>query len=166
MSIKDLIPWKRETDVPIRQSSSPFLSLQQEFNRLFDEFWDEWGVVNPDNPAKFMAHFKPRVDVEETAEAYRVTAEIPGMDEKDIELELHQNTLVLKGEKKEEHEKKEGAYVRHERRSGSFQRIINLPAEVQYDKAEATYRQGMLTITLPKTAEIVSQRKRIQITSE
>jgi HSP20 family protein len=166
MSIKDLIPWKREADAPVRHSPSPFLSLQREFNRLFDEFWDEWGIVNPDMPGTFTTRFQPRVDVEETPDAYRVTAEVPGMDEKDIEVELHQNTLVLKGEKKEEHEKKEGGYVRHERRSGSFQRIITLPAEVQYEHAKAAYRQGVLTITLPKTAEVVSQRKRIQITTE
>jgi HSP20 family protein len=162
MSIKDLIPWRSGREVPARQSAFPLLSLQRDFNRLFDDFWKEWEGISPDYPA----FVQPRVNVEETADAYRVTAEIPGMDEKDIELELHRNTIILKGEKKEEHEGTEGGYIRHERRSGSFQRVITLPEEITKDTVEAKYRQGVLTITLPKTAEVRSQRKRINITTE
>uniref|UniRef100_A0A7C4L384 Hsp20/alpha crystallin family protein n=1 Tax=Bellilinea caldifistulae TaxID=360411 RepID=A0A7C4L384_9CHLR len=116
--------------------------------RLFDEEWDT---------------FTPRVDVKETDKKVIVTAELPGLDEKDIEISISGDALILRGEKRQEEEEKGEDYYRMERRYGSFQRVIPLPCEVQVDKAEASYRKGVLTVELPKTPEAQSARKIIPI---
>jgi len=92
-----------------------------------------------------------------------VTAELPGLDEKDIEISISGDALILRGEKRQEEEEKGEDYYRMERRYGSFQRVIPLPCEVQVDKAEASYRKGVLTVELPKTPEAQSARKIIPI---
>ncbi len=166
MSIRDLIPWKRDQGYAVGPEQSPLLSFQQEFNRLFDEFWNEWGMMTPDGGAGGMRAFQPRVNVQESDDAYAISAEIPGMDEKDLSIELQGNTLLLKGEKKMEEEKKEGGYIRRERRSGSFQRVITLPVEVEHEKATASYKKGILQITVPKAEKARTTRRQIEIQSE
>ena len=94
----------------------------------------------------------------ENDNAYIVTAELPGIDPKDIDISLEGNVLTLRGEKKEESEKKDKNYHRVERRYGSFVRSLTLPAEVNADKIEADYRNGLLEVTLPKS-ETVKPKK-------
>jgi len=94
--------------------------------------------------------FAPRVDVVEREDEYLVTAELPGLEEKDFQLEVHGNTLSLSGEKRAEHEAERRAWRWSERAYGSFRRSIQLPLEVASDKASAVFRNGVLTITLPK----------------
>ncbi len=164
MAITDLIPWKREEQrVPVRREESyPLQSLQQEMNRLFDEFFNRLNLT----PFRMLEEqwdvFSPRVNVVENDKQVKVSAELPGLDEKDIDVSLSNNVLTISGEKKEETEDRGKNYYCMERSYGSFRRSIPLPCEVDSDKADATFKNGVLTITLPKTAE-AQRRKKIAV---
>lgn len=158
MAISDLVPWKRGTkQVPVnREATHPMLGLQQSVNRLFDEFFDGFGLT------PFVGDFVPQVDMVENDREFKVSVELPGLEEKDVNVTLAHNLLTISGEKKEEKEDKGKNYYRMERSYGSFRRSIPLPDEVEADKAEATFKKGVLTVNLPKTAE-AQNRKRISI---
>lgn len=105
----------------------------------------------------------PVVEVDETEDAVKVRAELPGMSEKDFQVEVDGQRLILHGEKQHQDEKKQGAYHYTECRYGSFYRAIPLPCEVELDKADAKYRHGVLRVNLPKTAEARARTKRIEV---
>jgi HSP20 family protein len=107
----------------------------------------------------------PQVDVDETAKEIRVTVELPGMEEKDLEVSLVEGALTIKGEKSEEHEEEKGDVHRSERQYGMFERTIPLPSEVDADKVQASFKKGVLKITLPKTKEAQSNRRVIPVQS-
>jgi len=109
--------------------------------------------------------FVPRVDVKEEENNIVVSAELPGMDQKDIDLTVTNNTVRIAGEKKHEEEREERGYYRHETSYGSFERMIDLPTEVEEEKAEAEFRNGVLTIRLPKSEEAQAKQKKIKIKS-
>jgi len=136
-------------------------SFNRQVNRLFDEFLGGFGVAPVQEGAS--ADFTPRVNVSETDKEVRVEAELPGLDEKDITVELDEDALVLRGEKKAEREEKEDEWSRVERTYGSFHRVIPLPAEVEGEKAKATFKNGVLSIVLPRRPEPESKRKTIEI---
>lgn len=164
MSITDLIPWRRgERKVPVkREEERSVLSFQQEMNRLFDEFFGGWDLAPFREFTEPWDVFSPRVDVVEGDKEITVSAELPGIDEKEIDVSLSHGVLTITGEKREEKEDKGKDYYRMERSYGSFRRSVPLPGEVDENKAEATFKKGVLTITLPKTAE-AQARKRISI---
>jgi HSP20 family protein len=114
-------------------------------DRLFDRFWE--GDL-PQLPS--MGDWAPALDVSETKDSVMVKAEVPGMDPKDIALSLQDQVLTLKGEKKQEKEEKDEHYYRAERSYGAFARAIRLPAPVDASKVTATFKHGLLTVTLPK----------------
>ena len=122
-------------------------SLRDEIDRLFNEFL---GRV----PAETEGGWLPAMDVEETDDAFIVTAEIPGMSKDEIKLSLQGDSLVIQGEKKREKEEKDRTFHRIERVFGKFQRVITLPTKVDADKVKASYKDGVLTITLPKSEEV------------
>ena len=165
MAIRDLVPWGRERGVNTsRDREDPFTSLHREMNRMFEDFarsfdvapWSGWEAEG----------FHPRTDVSETDDELLVTAEMPGLEEKDFELNLTGDLLTLKGEKRHEREEKEkGAVHRIERGYGSFQRTIQLPCEVVAEKATAEYRNGVLTVTLPKAPSAQRPVQRIEVTT-
>ncbi|HEU0006055.1 MAG TPA: Hsp20/alpha crystallin family protein [Terriglobia bacterium] len=162
MNMKNLVPWGRERrNVPVRrEEDNPFYSLQRSINQVFDNFlFDGFGR----SPFSLMASFSPRLDVSETDREFHVTAELPGMDEKDVEVSLSNNLLTLRGEKKDEREDKQKDYFRMERSYGMFERTIPIPEGVDFDKGEASFRKGVLTVKLPKSAEYQKERKRIPI---
>ncbi|TIO80260.1 MAG: Hsp20/alpha crystallin family protein [Mesorhizobium sp.] len=103
------------------------------------------------------------MDLVEKANAYEITAELPGIDEKNIEIKLANNVLTIKGEKNEEKEEKEKDYYLSERRYGSFQRSFQLPEGVDADKIDASFAKGVLTVKLPKTAEARKAEKKITV---
>ena len=167
MDFRDLIPFggrDRRGELATR-GDNPFESFQREMNRLFDDFFRGIGT----SPARFgrgegffgAAMAAPRVDVSETDREYEVTAELPGLEEKDVEVLLDQNLLTLKGEKRAEREEKDKNYYLAERSFGSFRRTIPLPVEIEQDKVEANFKNGVLTIRLPKAGP--AQAKRIQV---
>ncbi len=166
MPITDLIPFRPKRTLAIRREDDQPFALMREFDRWFDSFFERpWSLM----PWRFFEEewetFTPRVDVKETDKKVIVTAELPGLDEKDIEISVSGDALILRGEKRQEQEDKGEDYYRMERRYGSFQRVISLPCEVEVDKAEATFRKGVLTINLPKTPAAQSARKVIPIKS-
>jgi HSP20 family protein len=105
----------------------------------------------------------PAVDLAETDKAYTVTAELPGMDEKDIDVSINGDMLVIKGEKRQEKEEKNKNYYLSERSYGQFQRSFSLPTGIDRDKIAAEFSKGVLTLTLPKSAEAQQQQKKIEV---
>ena len=144
-----------------RRGESPFRSLQREMNRMFDNFWLEPFGTFEEWPGAFV----PTVDVTEEDKEIRISAELPGMDEKDIDVTVRNNMVTIQGEKKQEEEKKEKGFYRRESSYGTFRRVIDLPAEVDESKAEAEFKKGILRIKLPKTADAQTKAKKIKIKS-
>lgn len=137
----DLIQWR-----PFREVSR----LRSEMDRLWDEYFGPGRrALRP-----LEEEWLPAVDVSETADKITVKAEIPGMEAKDIEISMVGDTLTIKGEKKAEREEKDENYHLVERSYGSFSRAMKLPAVVDSDKVEATYKNGVLTVVLPKKEEV------------
>ncbi|WP_414473879.1 Hsp20/alpha crystallin family protein [Microvirga sp. M2] len=134
--------------------------------RLFDEFGRGLGFPARWSMSEIEPFWRTRgrgiapvVDLVEKPDRYEVTAELPGMDEKNIEVKLSNGSLVISGEKKEEKEGKEANYFMTERRYGSFQRAIRLPEGVNADKIEASFKNGVLAVILPKTEEAKTETK-------
>ena len=169
MDFRDLIPFGRDRrDVAAGRGDNPMESFQREMNRLFDDFFRGFGGAGAPVARYGEGAFGvavPRVDVSETEAEYEVTAELPGMEEKDVEVLLDQNMLTLKGEKKAEREEKRKDYHLTERSFGSFRRTIPLPVEVDRDKVEAGFKNGVLTVKLPKAPQAQARAKRIQVKS-
>jgi HSP20 family protein len=164
MSVRDLIPWGRQTSsssqapVPYRESEmTPFFGLRREIDRLFDD------MFRMPSFAGVGTMTWPSLEVSDNDREVRVSAEIPGLNEKDVELTVHEGVLTIRGEKKSEAEDNDRGYS--ERWYGRFERRIALPSGVEEDKAEASFRDGVLTVTLPKSAEATSGR-RIPINAE
>ena len=136
--------------------TSPFNSFKSEINRVFDDFFS----LTPSN--LFDSEWNPVVDVEETDKEIHVTAEVPGIDEKDLNVTLENNILTISGEKTEEkEEKKKKSYIYTERKYGSFSRLITLPEGVKGDQIKAKFKKGVLEIVIPKDES--AQPKKIQI---
>jgi HSP20 family protein len=160
MAFRDLIPWKNQDLVPRREDQNPFFTLHREMNRLFDDMFNGFGFGTR-APALMEGRFSwPRVELAETDKALKVTAELPGLDEKDVQVELAHGVLRIRGEKKVESEGDGKLFS--ERYYGSFERQIPLDG-VQEDKAEANFKNGVLTVTLPKSEEARQSVKRIAI---
>lgn len=156
---------RNETQTPARYSD-PFQMLRTEMDRLFDDFMGPGFPMFSGlrrMPMAVEGVMTPHMDVKETGEALIVDAELPGMDEKDINVTVADNVLTIRGEKKFEHkEDKENFHVM-ERRYGSFQRMLRLPESVDDSKIEAKFDKGILNITLPKRPEAVKAEKKIAI---
>jgi HSP20 family protein len=134
-------------------------------NRLFDRFAGGWDLGRFGGGLPYAGAFAPNVDVNEDDKQIRVQAELPGLDENDIELSLHDNVLTIEGEKKEEREETNEGRTYSECRYGHFRREIPLSAEVETDKVDATFKKGVLTVTLLKTPQAQAERKRIEVKS-
>ncbi|TAJ19205.1 MAG: Hsp20/alpha crystallin family protein [Planctomycetota bacterium] len=149
-----LIPWRRQAPSEVH---SPM-------NRAFDALLGSF----PGFPTELSALVNgdgPRIDVRESADAVHVEAELPGVDENDVELSLHEGMLVLKGEKKVESKQDHTGWHQIERAYGSFQRVIGLPTEVDAAKVEATFEKGVLRVRLPKSAPARPSVQKIAIKS-
>lgn len=169
MSVRDLIPWGRNNNpVPAsyrEDEQSPFLTLHREMNRLFDDVWRGFNAPLSSGARTFGWNSGwPEIEVSETEKSVRVTAEVPGLDEKDVEVLFEDGVLTLRGEKRSELEDKDRQFS--ERFYGRFERRIPLGAEVEDDKASASFKNGVLTIELPKNANAQSKARRIQINGD
>lgn len=163
MPIRDLIPWdsNKGSDVAKREEDNPVFSLQRDVNRIFEDFWKRF-----DQPFAAFRHWAPdgpRTDVAETQSALEISIELPGIDQKEVDVSLTNNTLTIKGEKRSNREENNRGYHLSERSYGSFYRSIPLPAGVDTDKASAEFKNGVLIVTLPKTQEALSQVKKIAV---
>jgi HSP20 family protein len=180
--MEDLVMAETVTKLPVKREKAPgFTStleawqpletLHQEIDKLFDDF--SRGSWRPFSRSLFAVEpfwrgepkwvTAPVVDVVESEKAFEITAELPGMDEKDIEVKVVDGSLSIKGEKQEEKEEKKKEYYLRERRFGSFERSFELPDSVDADKIEAAFKKGVLTVTLPKKAEAQTPAKKIEV---
>ena len=145
--------------LPKRQEPGhPGTSLQREMNRLFDDFFGRDFFVEP---FRGLGEWRPAVDVAETDTSIIVKADLPGLDVKNLDVSLRGDILTIKGEKKEEKEEKTKSFHRVERHYGSFERSVRLPTAVKADQVQASFKDGVLHIELPKTEE--SKQKSIRI---
>ena len=161
MNVRDLIPWSRNDREVSRgfrsESVNPVVSLHREVNRLFDDMFRGF-----DSPRHWGGRSEwPTMDVEETDKDYRVTAELPGMEASDVEVLLQDGVLTLRGEKKVESESRNPAFS--ERFYGRFERQLSFDQAVDDKSVTATFRNGVLTVTVPKTAQVVERTKRIPV---
>lgn len=156
----NLVPWKNKTEGnggTFRPETS-LANFRQEFDELFSRF-----LGGPGLGWNWPASFGPRMDVAETDRDVTVTAELPGVDPKDIDIQVTGNQLTIRGEKKQDREHKSRDYCCTERQFGSFQRSIQLPGIVDPDNVKAAYKDGVLTVTIGKHPQ--AQPKRIAVKS-
>jgi len=157
---------------PAPATPDAWRSFRTEMDRLMDRFAGGFGLPSLRRMFDLTPRFgieplvslpTPAMDVTEDAEAYKVTAELPGMDEKEIEVALTDGTLTIKGEKKLEKEEKDKDYYLSERSYGSFRRSFALPEDIDPDKVAATFAKGVLTVSLPKTAVTKAEPKKVEV---
>jgi len=156
--MRSLLPfqWGRVRDA----NTDPFSALHQEIDRVFSDFGAGHWPSFASSTGSAM-----RLDVSETDDTIEIDAELPGMDEKDVEVVLNDNILTIKGEKKHEKEEKKKDYHMVERHFGSFSRSITLPYEVDPESIKATFKKGVLHISAPKPAEVKDRSHKISVQS-
>lgn len=166
-------PVRTETKAPAarEEALSPPDALRREVDRIFDDFRPAGWRLPFRRPSAFELTWPrlegwqvaPAMDMVEKEDAYEITAELPGLDEKNVEIKLANGNLVIKGEKKEEKEEREKEYYLSERRYGSFQRMFRVPEGVDTDKIDASFKKGLLTVTLPKSPTAKQNEKQINV---
>jgi HSP20 family protein len=161
MNLRSLVPFRDRQNVAGPEAGA-FGSLHQEIDRLFDEFTRGFGMVAPSGNGNLM----PSIDISETDNEYVITAELPGLERKDVDISLEDNILTIRGEKKiekTEDDKDKNVHVA-ERRYGVFLRMLELPVSVDPSSVQATMSNGVLKITIPKPAQ--SESKKIEVKEE
>ncbi len=175
MPIRDLTPWNwfRGTRdlAPHQQPSnmnveSPLLNLQRDIDRMFDNFLQGFNVPYSVRPAGINAMAAPRINITETRDAYQISAELPGVEEQDVDISLSGDVLTIKGERREEQESSERNYHRIESAYGAFQRSITLPEDADRDNINANFRNGILTIEVGKNAESQAETRKIPLSNQ
>ena len=163
MKIKDLIPWARK-DEPARPETgeNPVALLQREMNQVFEGFWNRFGRGFGDLDWPW-GQSEAKSDVVQTDDAVEISIELPGMSLEDIEIAVSDEMLTVKGEKKVERKEEKKGYYLSERSYGAIWRTIPLPPGVDGEKAEANFRNGVLTVRLPQTPEAKARVKRIEV---
>lgn len=184
MELKKLGPWNwfkkeddysRQSTLPVHRQGnhqilSPVRQFHQEIDRMFDDFFRGFGFpamrFGRDVPALAQSEWlKPTVDVAATEKDYIISVEVPGVEEKDFNLDLSDGTLSIRGEKRQEKEEKEMNYYRMERSFGSFQRVVSLPEDADQEGITAKYAAGVLTIKLPRKSKTETESRKIAICS-
>jgi HSP20 family protein len=161
MSTRDLIPSGRKAQAPATyrdNEQNPFFSLHRQMNRLFEDVFRNFDIGSP--AARGFAGW-PNIEVADEDKTVRVTAELPGLEEKDVEVMLEDGILTLRGEKRAESQ--DNARQFSERFYGRFERVIPLGYDIEEDKVEASFKNGVLTVTLPKAEQSHSRAKRITV---
>jgi HSP20 family protein len=154
------VPASREPE------GNPLNVFQREMNRLFDDFFKGTGIKPWAEEMETLGAFTPQVNMTEDEKFIQVSAELPGLDEKDLEISLSKDSLTIKGEKKEENEHKDKEAYYLERSFGTFTRVLPIPRDVNTEKAEASFKKGVLTITLPKLEREKQSQKKIRIKAD
>lgn len=160
MSIKSLIPFGRDRSVT-RPEFNVFDTLQREIDRVFAEFSRGFPDFSRGFPMSDSRQLTPSIDVTETDKEIEITAELPGLEEKDVQINLVDNILTIKGEKRAEKEEKDKSYRLVERSYGAFARSVELPAGVNPDAIKANITKGVLKVSVPKPAP--AQTKKIEV---
>ena len=187
MSVKKWIPWnwfkKEEEDaghtVPVQRGSTtprgdvphnPIAHFHNEVDRLFEETFRGFGLTpfsfdRPMMPGLTNSMIRPTLDLGATDKAYTITLEVPGVDEKDVKIEIANDVMTIRGEKKQENEEKGKDYYRMERSYGSFQRTLSLPEDADQDGVTATFKKGVLTVNMPRKALPQRDVRQIEVKS-
>jgi len=158
---RDIVPFGiRSQSAP--RSGHPVDAFRREFDRMFDDFWGGWNAPAASGGKDF---FAAKVDVKEDEKSITVSTELPGLEEKDVEVTLNDGVLTIRGEKKFEREEKDekSRYHLTERSYGSFQRAFHVGDDIDEKKVDATFKNGVLTVALPKAAKKAEKAKRIAI---
>ena len=168
MTIKHLIPCRRKRDfAPVAKGFDPFFGdtgISNFFDRMFDDFLPGVDTSPLRRSGKSLARgFNPGVNVEEDEEKILVTLEVPGMTEDNFDVSINDDYLTIRGEKKEDYEKQEGKTQVIGRSYGSFTRHLPLSVGIDHDKVDASIKNGLLTITLPKSEREVDKVKKISV---
>jgi HSP20 family protein len=165
MALTHLIPWTgSRRGGALRQGSDPMRALQSDLNRIFEDFFRSFDMPGFGASDQALAGVRmPDVDMQDTGKAIEVRAELPGMNEEDIELSVSDGALVIRGEKKEERRKEEQGYMLRERTFGRVERVVPLPEGINPDGAQASFRNGVLTVTIPKTEQARASVKHIGV---
>lgn len=164
MTWKDIVPFKKGGSHVKKEGGHPIERLRGEMDSLFDDFLRGFSLEPFEG--RYARSFSPDVDVSENGREIRVSAELPGMDDREIEVNLNKGYLTIRGEKKEEKEDRGKGYCHVERSYGSFSRTIPLPDEIEGDRAEAHFKKGVLTVRIPKNAKAIESKKKIAIKIE
>ena len=168
------VPVKTEKTPASAQARRPFEGLRREIGSLYEDFFGgrprsrrSLLSIARSRRAKVVLGAIPAVDVTETDKAYQITSELPvGMGEKNVEVKFAEGVLTIKGEKQEEREEKKKGYSMRESSFGSFERTFQVPGDVDTDKIKASFKKGMLAVTLPKSAEARREEKRISVKTD
>lgn len=181
MELKQLAPWnwfkkEHETEgrmLPVMRHSdttgypAPLAQFHQEFDRLFENFFQGFPFVPSTLPSLSGSAtggwLKPSVDIAATDKAYTITAELPGVEENQIDVEISGDTLIIRGKKEHKKEEKKNDYYCVERSYGSFQRQLSLPEDADPDHIEASYKRGVLSLTVPRKPGKREAAKRIEV---
>ena len=174
MELKKLAPWnwfkKEESEgkvVPQKQNSSqpvrysdPFTMMRSEMNRMFEDFNRTFDM--PTLSSSF-ASFNPSVDVQDKGKSYLISVEVPGMEKDDVKIDIQDDLMIISGEKKSEAKEEKDSYYRIESSYGSFQRVLNLPADADIEKVDASFKNGVLKIEIDKDTTKTSSPRQISI---
>lgn len=169
MEWRKLAPWNwfgKEQEhgarhLPIRHSSTApnfFSALRAEMDRLFEDSLQRFGL-----PPEAGLVLKPSLDISEGKHAYTVRVEIPGVEKGDVTLDVHEDTLTIRGEKRQEREESDESYHCVERSYGAFQRVLTLPDDADPERIDAKFRRGVLKVTIPKTDARAARARSIPI---
>jgi len=174
MKLKNIAPWNwfkhEEAEEPRRlparyegaDSAHPLGSLHRELDRIFDDWWERGGF----SPRSFLGtdgFLRPTVDISESDDRYTIRVEVPGVEKNDVKVDVQDDRLIVRGEKKREHEDKDENYHRVEQSYGSFQRVLTLPPDADPEDVKAKCRNGVLTLTVKRTEEPSSSGRRIEV---
>lgn len=166
MNLKRFLPDRYEKRA-VRKGGDwedPLAAFQREMNRMFDDFFEGFSMI-PAREAR-VDSFIPRVNVSESEKEITVTAELPGMDEKDVEVTLDRGLLLISGQKEDEKEERGRNHYYMERASGSFHREIPIPEGYDEKNVKASFRKGVLKVVVPILPEVRADRKNIPIKTE
>ncbi|WP_026381087.1 Hsp20/alpha crystallin family protein [Afifella pfennigii] len=163
MDIQSLVPFARSTSLGRGGEADPFTAMRREMDRMFEDFTRDWSLPAAFAPTSGM--LTPKVNVVETEKGMEITADLPGIDEKDIDLDLTEGVLTLKAERKVEKEEKDEKRQYHlvERSYGTFLRRFALPFEPDADKVTASFDKGVLKVTVPRSPEAEVKGKKIAV---
>lgn len=187
MELKKLAPWnwfKKEEEIehtiPVKHTEKnsyyperyydPTHSMHRDIDRMFDHFLRGFGMPPIGLPGLWPSLgesglLKPKIDLSASEQEYLLTVEIPGVNEKDVAIDIKGNTMTVKGEKRQEKEEKDKNFYRIERSYGSFQRVLSLPEDVDQDAIKASFKNGILSITMPRKALPKGEVKQIEISA-
>ncbi len=159
MNLEKFSPWnwfKREQEetgrgelMPRTSSSHPMMRLHRDMDRLFEDFFSDFGWPQ----AAGDQLLRPSIDIAESKKAYRISVEVPGVEESDLALSVDGDALIISGEKRQDNEQEENGFHRVERRYGSFRRVLSLPDDADRDKISARFKNGVLHIKVPRSGK-------------